>query len=104
MNKNILLICQGSQSIQLIRELFSIGFTPNQIQELSYLLRHEIKSLGYPLDDLITPNNRIKKLEKKIIQKRSLKRIYLRRKTSLVKAKLSYLKFILKTAIEIMTF
>ena len=76
-------------------------FTPNQIQELSYLLRHEIKSLDYPLGDLITPNNRIKKLEKKIIQKRSLKRIYLRRKTSLVKAKLSYLKFILKQLLRL---
>jgi hypothetical protein len=71
-------------------------FTPHQLQELSYLLRYEIKRLGYPQDELIIPNERLKRLEKKISQKRSPKRINRRKKITLLKAKLSYLKFILK--------
>lgn len=71
-------------------------FTAQQIQELSYLLRKEIKSLGYPMNEFTSPNERLKKLEKKISQKRSPKRIYWRKKITLLKAKLSYLKFILK--------
>tara|TARA_B110001450_G_scaffold20551_1_gene18703 strand:- start:3981 stop:4646 length:666 start_codon:yes stop_codon:yes gene_type:complete len=46
MNKNILLICQGSQSIQLIRELFSIGFKPNQIQVITL---NENKNLSFQM-------------------------------------------------------
>lgn len=71
-------------------------FTPLQLQELSYLLRKEIKALGYSAGEEITPNPRLLRLEKRIGLKRSPARLFYRTKVKLIKTKLSYLKFILE--------
>ena len=70
-------------------------FTPLQLQELSYLLRKEIKALGYSVEE-ITPNPRLLRLEKRIGLKRSPANLFYRTKVRLIKTKLSYLKFILE--------
>ncbi|MDG1720687.1 MAG: formyltransferase family protein, partial [Bacteroidia bacterium] len=40
----VLMICQGSQSIQFIRELFSIGFTPKQLKVITI---KEMRNLSF---------------------------------------------------------
>ena len=70
-------------------------FTPLQLQELSYLLRKEINSLGYSVEEIM-PNPRLLLLEKRIGLKRSPLTLFYRTKVRFIKTKLSYLKFILE--------
>ena len=70
-------------------------FTPPQLQELTYLLRKEINALGYSVE-IIKPNLRLLRLEKRIDLKRSPASLFYKTKVKLIKTKLSYLKFILK--------
>lgn len=77
MSKNILLICQGSQSIQLIRELFSIGYNPDQIDVIT-LNQDSNKSFKYFLDyyKISTSIASFKTIEK-VFKKQFLKKYYL---------------------------
>tara|TARA_A200000113_G_scaffold101777_1_gene91255 strand:- start:1489 stop:2430 length:942 start_codon:yes stop_codon:yes gene_type:complete len=74
---------------------YKSAFTPQQLQELSYLLRKEINTLGYSVEE-ITPNPRLLRLEKRIGLKRSPGTLFYRTKLKLIKTKLSFLKFILE--------
>lgn len=70
-------------------------FTPKQLDELGYLLRKEIKELGYPTQILKKPNPRIIRIEKKIQSNLSTFSIKKRKTISYFKAFLSYYKFLM---------
>lgn len=74
-------------------ESYKHNFSPSQLNELSYLLRNEIKSLGYPLEPIIHPTKHLIKIETKIQNNHSKQRILFRKTSTFLKALLSYYKF-----------
>ncbi len=74
-------------------ESYKESFTPSQLDDLSYLLRNEITSLGYTYASITEPSPRLIELEKKIFRYQSKYQILFRKSVIYLKTLVSFFKF-----------